>query len=311
MTNETPQTQGENPENPVNPPRLGMRRPPVRTSGSPRERTDELKAMMQDAQSEGDSTEQFAQPPTGATRADAHTLPEATEQVARFGGVMGQDAQPIEGLTVQDAPSGKRKKDSPGQILARSPHQEEYRRLMKAGWTSFALERYADYRYGEKIASSTFRNFKARKLARDPKWLDVTYLTDKDGQQIIAKGVEVDLDVMGVRQQLLHLQLQRISIDVAEELGDRKLKDGTAKELRLAMDMLDKVREDQVQYGILPATASVTRFTIDDLPADVAPRHSTLGDALGVGSVPPMDLAKAARTLGELIPITKNQNRTA
>ena len=43
-----------------------------------------------------------------------------------------------------------------------SPYREDYVRLIEQGWSSTSLERYAKYRYDEKIPASTFRNHIAK-----------------------------------------------------------------------------------------------------------------------------------------------------
>ncbi|AMM44171.1 hypothetical protein BJD78_gp01 [Arthrobacter phage KellEzio] len=194
-------------------------------------------------------------------------------------------------------------------MINSSPHRDEYRRLMlDDGWTSFALERYASYRYGEDIKASTFRGYKSKILAQKPDWVSPDVLTGKDKRPLIEGGKEVQLDVMDMRQKLAMLQLQRISVDVATELNLGKLFNSTGREIELAAKLLDQIKEDQQDFGLLPKVADEQKVTVNELPSDIPRKHSTLGEALGVGKDSSKeDLAAAARALGDLIPIRRKE----
>jgi hypothetical protein len=186
-------------------------------------------------------------------------------------------------------------------VLNSSPHLEEYLRLMESGWSSQALERYASYRYGEVIASSTFRTRKARMLAQKPASVKMSELTGKSGSEIA--DAEHRVDVMKIRNQLAVLQMQRISLDVKTELDLGKLFSSTKGEIDMLNTLLDKIKQDEEDFGLRAKVADETKVTVSDLPAQVAPRHDTLAAALGAGGLDQAQLIKVARELGTIVPI--------
>ena len=209
------------------------------------------------------------------------------------------------------APSKKRRPrgGKGASVINSSPHRDEYRRVMlEGGWTSFALERYASYRYGEDIKASTFRGYKAKILAQKPDYVTPDVLTGKDKQPLAKAGEEVQLDVMDMRQKLAMLQLQRISVDVASELSIGKLFTTTGREIELASKLLDQIKTDQQDFGVLPKVAEEVKVGINDMPSDIPRKHTTLGEALGLTpDSTPEEKAAAARALGNLIPIRRKE----
>lgn len=219
------------------------------------------------------------------------------EQIALEGTVAGDEL----------APKPKRRRShSRKSVLNGSAHKEEYLRLMQEGWSSGALERYAAYRYGETITASAFRTHKARIKAQKPDWLKPEHLTGKERKAVTEDG-DHRVDVMKIRHQLAVLQMQRISTDVKTELDLGKLFSSTKGEIELLNSLLDRIKADEEDYGIRQPVATQQEVTVRDLPADVAPRHQTLADALGAGGLDRAQLIGVARELGKIVPINRTR----
>jgi hypothetical protein len=205
------------------------------------------------------------------------------------------------------AKNGKRRarnsSSSRKSVLNQSPHLEEYIELMRGGWSSFALERYASYRYGEKIAAATFRTRKSRMLAQKTDWVTPDHLTGKSNKPIT--DIEHRVDVLKTRHQLAVLQMQRISLDVKTELDLGKLFSSTKGEMDLLNTILDKIKQDEEDFGLREKVADKTQVTVADLPATVAPRHDSLAAALGAGGLDQAQLIHVARELGKIVPIRR------
>lgn len=187
----------------------------------------------------------------------------------------------------------RKKKISP---FNQSPYREDYVRLIKAGWSSASLERYAKYRYDEKIPASTFRNHMARiEKSQDPG--NPLKITGKDATSL--QGTEID--VMGVRQQLIGLQIQRLSVDVKHEFDMNKLFGSTRAEMQLLSTLLNEAKQDQKDYGVIAHDPAEDLPEVPQPEASNSPRHSSLGSLLGVG--PGTDMLAAAEALAKVIPI--------
>lgn len=173
-----------------------------------------------------------------------------------------------------------------------SPYREDYVRLIKAGWSSASLERYAAYRYDEKIPASTFRNHMAR--IEKP---EIPTVIGKNGTPI----TDAEIDVMNVRQQLIQLQLQRLAVDAAHEFQMNKLFGSTRNEITLLSTLLNEAKQDQRDYGVIahdPADA------LPDVPVENAvnaPRFQTIGQMLGLGEG--QDPLAVVERLAQVIPI--------
>lgn len=175
-------------------------------------------------------------------------------------------------------------------------------RLMEAGWTSFALERYASYRYGETIAAGSFRSYKARKKIETKPSILL-------GSKPVPAG-ESNVDVMGAREELVLLQMKRIAIDASHEEGMTKLFGTTGKEIDLLSRLLDKVKEDQRDYGILPQvptaveiSGSLQQQAVVREEEQAVPKHRTLGAVLGNGDEARARAIVEALATGKVVPI--------
>lgn len=197
--------------------------------------------------------------------------------------------------TPPQKPSPPRRRNQIGS----SPHKDEYDRLIEAGWTSTSLERYAAYRFGERIASTTFRQYKHRRKMVNVK--PSVLLGD-------ARETEVPpVDVMRVREELVQLQMARIAIDTRHEKSMSKLFSSTSREIDLLSKLLDQVKSDQRDYGILPDLRPVQAPERDGADPAPPPRARSLGEVLGL--VDPGDVASAAEALAGVIPLRPRDER--
>lgn len=187
--------------------------------------------------------------------------------------------------------AARKKKISP---FNQSPYRDDYVRLIEAGWSSVSLERYAKYRYKEEIPASTFRNHMRRieKKADPSKRLA---LTAKDQEQL--SGSEVD--VMGVRQQMIVLQIQRLGVDTAHEFQMNKLFTSTREELKLLSTLLNEAKADQLDFGVIAAKQEDELPPVPQADASNSPQHATLGSLLGAGE--DADMLAAAEALGKVL----------
>ena len=183
----------------------------------------------------------------------------------------------------------RKKKVSP---FNQSPYREDYVRLIQAGWSSASLERYAKYRYDEAIPASTFRNH-MRRIDKP----DALTVTGKD--KVALTGTEID--VMGVRQQLIMLQIQRLSVDSAHEFQMNKLFTSTREEMKLLSQLLNEAKADQQDYGLLRHRADEDLPAVPQADPSNSPRHASLGQLMGLtAGQSPLAMVEA---LAQVIPI--------
>jgi hypothetical protein len=168
-------------------------------------------------------------------------------------------------------------------VIGSSMHRDEYLRLMKAGWSSATLERYAAWRCGEDIPASTFRQYKKRMK------LDV------QTSRVLNASFDTDAipDVLTKRQELIALQTERLAIDAQHERDMRKLFGTTKNEIALLNTLLNELRQDLTDAGVLGEGASQAEPEIE------LPKHRTLADVLpgdeqGLAEVLHMILPKEA-----------------
>lgn len=166
-------------------------------------------------------------------------------------------------------------------VVGGSPHREEYERLLRAGWSSLALERYALHRYGEDIPASTFRTYKKRKGIEAP-------------QSFGLDEVEA-VDVLSSRAELIRLQKERIGIDVEHERSMGKLFGSTAREIEVLGRLLTEHKVDLQDVGLLPrAGEEITVHRTGPQESDeVLPKSRSLSEALGIDPSQEIDAARA------------------
>lgn len=160
-------------------------------------------------------------------------------------------------------------------VVGASPHRDEYVALMKAGWSSLALERYAAYRYGEDVPARTFREYRT-KMKIEAK---VSPFEKVDPDQV--------LDVVGARAELIRLQQLRIATDWKHEQSMGKLFGSTRAEVQTLNALLDAHRADLQALGVMPVAGEKIEISTPERPsASNSPRAQTLGALLGMGEDP-------------------------
>lgn len=191
----------------------------------------------------------------------------------------------------------KRKK--PLSPFNQSPYREDYVRLIRAGWSSVSLERYAKYRYKEEIPASTFRNH-MRKIQKD-ETSQITRVTGKNNTDL--SGTEID--VMQVRQSLIALQIQRLSVDVTHEFQMSKLFTSTREEMKLLSNLLNEAKADQKDFGVLAPADTDEAPAVPAADDSNAPKYQTFGQMLGLQ--PGQDEKDLVEQLAKVIPIGSPQ----
>lgn len=172
-----------------------------------------------------------------------------------------------------DAPTSRSRRRR--NVVGSSPHREEYVRLMKAGWTAMALERYAGFRFGEDIPSRTFRQYRQRHKIEP----EVEHL--QEWRQVEA------LDVVSERATLIQMQKARIDVEVGLEIGAQrgmnKLLSTTRHEIFLLSALLDQHKADLQDLGLMPKAGEQIEITT---PAQaiqgVVPKAQSLGALIGL-----------------------------
>lgn len=173
--------------------------------------------------------------------------------------------------------------------MSRSPHRQEIEDLLRAGWSSLAIERYLLFRYGEDIPASTIRTYRSRKkieaiVGRSP-----------------LEGLEPDSvqDVLSIRSQLIQLQQARIAVDWKHEQSMSKLFGSTKGEIAALSALLDAHKADLQDLGVFPK-AGTTLTVQEGLPVEsgeTAPRARTLGELVGQAEMDPAAEMALARVL--------------
>lgn len=214
-------------------------------------------------------------------------------------------------MTHPEPPQGRKKRRQ--NVIGNSPHREEYVRLMKAGWSSVALERYALVRWGEQIPASTFRSYRSTHKRR---W-DVSTSTFNAAAEDAANVLDPDvlLDIMHERAELIRLQKARIAIDVKHERQMSKLFNSTAREIELLSRLLDQSKADLQDLGLFPKAGLTVDINaqigglqpdLDD-PGVRSPQAATLGQVLGMADE--ASQMQLARALHDVLP--QNGHRPA
>jgi hypothetical protein len=161
--------------------------------------------------------------------------------------------------------------------------------MMEAGWSSFAMERYAWHRFGEDVPASTFRAFKAKQhiVARSDRFSQ----TDPDSL----------VDVVAARADLIRLQQARVAIDWGHEQKMMKLFSNNRSEIALLAQLLTEHRVDLQDLGLLPKAGEMLEIRASQPPEEL-PRHRSLAEALGQPGVAEETERQLARVLHLAVP---------
>lgn len=142
-------------------------------------------------------------------------------------------------------------------------------RLLKAGWSSLSIERYAAFRWGEDIPASTLRSYKRRHRIK------AVPSTWGDAEQDDA------IDVVGKRAELIRLQEQRVNIDFKHEEAMGKLFGSNAREIELLSKLLSDHKADLQDLGVLPRAGETVTIAREGPSFVEAPRARSLQELLG------------------------------
>jgi hypothetical protein len=198
-------------------------------------------------------------------------------------------------------------------VIASSPHKNEYKKLLTAGWSSLAVERYAMFRYGEDIPAATIRAY--RKSMR----LQVTKSPLRPAKDVDPEQV---IDVVLEQGELIRLQQARIAIDVKHEESMSKLFGGTRMEIRELSTLLKEYKETLQDLGLHPVRGVKLDLTgrmhpgeqpgpPDDGRTRFAPKVRTLGQLFEGGTVSPEQEIQLARMLHDVIPQVEEETLDA
>lgn len=152
-------------------------------------------------------------------------------------------------------PGPKKRKKRPN-LIGNSPNRAVYYELMQAGWSSTSLSFYADHRFGERIAASTFRSYRAKRgwparstpaMIRDPanERLPAGFDAQRDHDTIP--------DVFHERSELVRLQKLRVALAVQEEIQSGELAPNTRLEIQTLSKLITEVQADLQLMGLLPS----------------------------------------------------------
>ncbi len=191
----------------------------------------------------------------------------------------------------------KRSRSRRKNVIGNSPHADEYTRLLQAGWSSLALERYAKFRYAEDIPAKTFRDYRQRKQIQAKLQTEATI--DPDAL----------IDIVAERAELIRIQKARIAVDVELEAEMNKLFSTTGKEIERLSELLDQYKGDLQDLGAFPKLGEIVRLGVPAAPPRdpevdgdrVAPRARNLGELL---ATTPDKAAQLARMLHDALPMS-------
>lgn len=193
-----------------------------------------------------------------------------------------------------DAPLSRRSR-SRRNVIGSSVHREDYVALMRAGWSSESISRYAGFRFGEDIPASTIRYYRNRNKVRAATAPAFPALQGGQGK---GSDPEKRLDVMGLRAEAIQLQLARIRVEVAAEQDLKRLLPTVRDELRLLNTLLSDHKADQQDWGLAPKAGDRVDppSVLPGVPAPAAgavPKYDTLADMFQVppGSDAERDIA--------------------
>lgn len=168
-------------------------------------------------------------------------------------------------------------------VIARSKHREDFEKLMKANWSSAAIERYALWRYGEDIPEITIRKYRLRKKINAAGEKRYTLTRERSLDEMVVES----LDVLGQRAQLIALQVKRIDDQQKQEVSGRHADASLRQEVLALNTLLDSEKADMQDLGMFPKQGDeiTIRSGREDKMEETVPRYQTLGDALGFDKI--------------------------
>jgi len=153
-------------------------------------------------------------------------------------------------------------------------HEDVVRRLIAAGWTSPSIALYIRTRFGVEVHDSTVRVYR---LAEGKHIAD----EHPDIAQASAHKTFADrhirqddfVDTIGVLQEMIHLQRERIEIDIAHEAQMGKLFSSTKGEIKLYAELVAQYQELLQDWGVVPRAGLDVRVEMEQVysPAQVMP----------------------------------------
>jgi len=167
-------------------------------------------------------------------------------------------------------------------VIKGTEYEDLIQRLIAAQWSSNAIALYLDARYGYTVDASTIRRYRAQHAAEiADRYPDLAAAATE--RTYVESHVRSDefVDVVGSLAELIHMQRQRLEIDLSLERNEfRKLLPDTRHEIRLMADMLDQYQRLLQDWGVVPKaeltmtlnvpheSAAVDVSEFEELPAD-------------------------------------------
>lgn len=229
----------------------------------------------------------------------------------------------------------KRPRKRRGSVISQSPHYDEYASMMKAGYSSPALELYAQWRFGETIAASTFRSYRAKKkwpagqsvpareirpaghpTAPDPVE-DETSPAEQPNDTQPDPTHDHPLDILAKRTDITRLQEARVAAAFRREIVSGVSDPNLRMEIGLLRKLYEDVRDDLQLIGWMPTEESgrdlgergVVREESGErvvgVPSGGGPSVGTLGQLVGVSDADAE--RRLARVLHDFLPPVKGQ----
>lgn len=155
-------------------------------------------------------------------------------------------------------PGPKKRKKRPN-LIGNSPNRAVYYELMQAGWSSTSLSFYADHRFGERIAASTFRSYRAKRGW--PARSTPAMIRDSVNERLppgfdAQRDHDTIPDVFHERSELVRLQKLRVALAVADEIRSGELAQTTRLEIQTLSKLISEVQADLQLMGLLPTPAA-------------------------------------------------------
>lgn len=147
-------------------------------------------------------------------------------------------------------------------------HREEIEHLLiDQQWSSRTVEQYLILKYNVRIAESSLRTWRDRRVKRRealgtlPASWNRPDPADQSPRAIVTRifgPIDRIPDVMAERLRLIELQKRRIQMDAEHEIGMGKQFVSNGKEIDLLNRLLNDLKVDMQEFGMLPAPANAS-----------------------------------------------------